>query len=636
MEKTKGKLTPKAFKEHIKPITNNPFNAVIELIANAYDAGANNLWITWPIKNNLDDSVTSSEAIFRDDGHGMSKIDFDKIWNQLSYNRIENQGQYVDINFEGEIIKRQVYGRNGKGRHSPFAFTNKYKIKTVKNNELSLFEVKINDESFIIEHIKTIETDEDNGTEITFNVNYDKILSAEEIKETIATRFLKDDSFTIYLNDDKINLADVDEDNILEFTCDVDGTKVTIIQLESSNRSIYKKFHGLSWRIGIRLIEDKTWDDLLDGRRRISKKFNFIIYADILKDYVNETMTGFINDDYVDHVKKIVYDTIKKSLNNYLKEVNNKNKRLILEDNLPDIKKLSLIGKEEIGTFITEVQENCPSINFNDLKATTEIFIKLQKSKSGYGLLHKLSELSSSDYDELNEVLKEWDVHSAKIVLDEIKWRLDIIKELRLKMDDPNTDEVHELQPIFEKGLWIFGPEFEAIEYTSNESLSNVIRKIFKKDNIDVENPLSRPDFVVLPEDGRSVSLYSTPSFNEDNETDDVGKLLIIELKKGGFKITSNEVHQTQWYIEQLIDGGFLSDKAQIQAFVLGIKVKAREMKLGDNDNIRIIPKQYHVILNKAENRLFNLEKTIRESKNIDYGTGDEVMDDVLKQDVVM
>ena len=80
----------------------------------------------------------------------------------------------------------------------------------------------------------------------------------------------------------------------------------------------------------------------------------------------------------------------------------------------------------------------------------------------------------------------------------------------------------------------------------------------------------------------------------------------------------------------------FLSDKAQIQAFVLGSKVKAREMKLGDNNNIKIIPKQYHVILNKAEKRLFNLEKTIRENKNIDYETGDEVMDDVLKQDVIM
>ena len=146
------------------------------MIANAYDAGANNLWITWPIKNNLDNQITSNEAIFRDDGHGMSKIEFDKIWNKLSYNRIENQGQYVDINFQEETIKRQVYGRNGKGRHSPFAFADKYKIKTVKDNELSLFEVKIDDESFIIEHIKTIRTDEDNGTEITFNVNYEKIL----------------------------------------------------------------------------------------------------------------------------------------------------------------------------------------------------------------------------------------------------------------------------------------------------------------------------------------------------------------------------------------------------------------------------------------------------------------------------
>ena len=257
----------------------------------------------------------------------------------------------------------------------------------------------------------------------------------------------------------------------------------------------------------------------------------------------------------------------------------------------------------------------------------------IKESNHGYELLHKLAKFSREDHDSLYEILDEWSIHEAKTVLDEIKWRLNIIKELRLKMDDPCTDEVHELQPIFEKGLWIFGPEFEAIEYTSNESLSNVIRKIFKKENINVENPLSRPDFVVLPDDGRSVSLYSTPSFNEENETDDVGKLLIIELKKGGFKITSKEVHQTQWYIEQLIDGGYLSDKAQIQAFVLGSKVKAREMKLGDNDNIKIIPKQYHIILDRAEKRLFNLDKKIREIKNISDNTGDEVFDELMSQE---
>ena len=36
----KPKVTEKSFKEHINSIINDPYNAIVELIANAHDAGA--------------------------------------------------------------------------------------------------------------------------------------------------------------------------------------------------------------------------------------------------------------------------------------------------------------------------------------------------------------------------------------------------------------------------------------------------------------------------------------------------------------------------------------------------------------------------------------------------------------------
>ena len=37
------------------------------------------------------------------------------------------------------------------------------------------------------------------------------------------------------------------------------------------------------------------------------------------------------------------------------------------------------------------------------------------------------------------------------------------------------SDELHELQPIFEKALWIFGPDYDTIQYTSNKPLITVL-----------------------------------------------------------------------------------------------------------------------------------------------------------------
>ncbi|WP_251275249.1 hypothetical protein, partial [Enterobacter hormaechei] len=64
-------------------------------------------------------------------------------------------------------------------------------------------------------------------------------------------------------------------------------------------------------------------------------------------------------------------------------------------------------------------------------------------------------------------MLTEWTIGLAKIVLDEIQTRLRLIEELKRKLEEPGVDEVHELQPLFTKGLWMFGAEFESIEFTS-------------------------------------------------------------------------------------------------------------------------------------------------------------------------
>lgn len=633
MPKIRPEVTRKAFKEHIKPIISNPYTAIIELIANAYDAGATELNINWPLENTLDETHEPITAIFKDNGEGISKEDFIKIWKELSYNRLENQGKTVTLTYGNEEIIREAYGKNGKGRHAPFAFSNKYSVKTVKENKLSIFDIEIDSKGFTIEEQSTKETDETSGTEITFDVDSRKNINFEKLRETIATRFLKDESFKITLNRETINLTDIDDENKKEITCKFEDTEIKITQLESSTQTNYVKFSGLSWKIGNRLIEDKTWNKIVDGRKKISKKFNFIIDAEILKDYTNDNMTGFKKDEYVTSVKSAVETCIKKSLNESLKLEHDETKRNIIRDELPEIKKLSIINQEELGQFISDVQENCPTINYTHLRAVTEIFIKLKNTSTGYDLLKQLSNLSSDDYEELSEILNEWDIHSAKIVLDEIKWRIDLINELELKMDNPQTDELHELQPLFEKGLWIFGPEYESIEFTSNKTLTTVIKELFKSQNIEVENQRLRPDFVVIPND-KSIGIHSSDHFDENGEVDGIEKILIVELKKGGFKIKLNEIQQTQKYVQQLIDGNHITPEMKVTIYVLGSTVDVSHQTMGEN--IKIIPKPYHIILQRAKKRLFNLDKKIREIKEIDDEINDEIMKEALKQNTLI
>ena len=312
---------------------------------------------------------------------------------------------------------------------------------------------------------------------------------------------------------------------------------------------------------------------------------------------------------------------IKKSVSNSL---NNQTKRDILINQLPDVKSLSRVSKEELGQFISDVQASCPDIKYEHLQSVTEIFIKLKQSKTGYGLFKQLSRRGI----EANEILEKWDVLSCKTVLDEIQWRLEIIGELKLIIDNPNLDEVRKLQPLIEKSLWIFGPEYESIEFTSNQTIATAIRKIFNKKRITVENLRLRPDFLVLPDD-KSISVYSSNKFDDEG----IDKLLLVEIKKADHAITIDDIHQTQNYIQQLIDANIISSDMTVKAYVLGGPVAVDRMSIGAN--YEFIPMEYHVFLKRAEKRLFNLDSKIRQIKNIDDKPDDDIIQDILNQDTL-
>ena len=51
-------------------------------------------------------------------------------------------------------------------------------------------------------------------------------------------------------------------------------------------------------------------------------------------------------------------------------------------------------------------------------------------------------------------------------------------------LDTTSADELHQLQPLFDRGLWIFGHDYESLDFTSNREMSTVIKKLFKEEEV--------------------------------------------------------------------------------------------------------------------------------------------------------
>jgi hypothetical protein len=244
------------------------------------------------------------------------------------------------------------------------------------------------------------------------------------------------------------------------------------------------------------------------------------------------------------------------------------------------------------------------------------ILANLEVSKSKYALLYSLADLTSQNLDNLEKIMSEWNFESAKLVLDKIQERTLLIKALERKLDDPNTDEVNELQPLFEKSLWIFGPAYETIEYTANLGMTKVIEQLFGKQGI--SGSRNRPDFAILTDS--SVGLYSYPSYDENRNPNGVDRLTIVELKRPSITINSGHKEQCWKYVSELIEKGILQEWTRVDCFVVGKHVKAvdRDADKRRKDTVIIEALDYSTILSKAEARLLNLYKEVKSMPFVD------------------
>jgi len=212
------------------------------------------------------------------------------------------------------------------------------------------------------------------------------------------------------------------------------------------------------------------------------------------------------------------------------------------------------------------------------------------------------------DVDGLNSILDEWSVGDIREVLDEIDQRIKVIHAIEQLCSDITTDELHVLHPIISRAKWLFGIEYDNPYFTFNRRLTTVLRDILqseRKENLDI-NWAKRPDLVI----GDSFSISSTCTEEVDeNEVMVVNKILIIELKRGGFTISRKEMTQAEEYIDAIYRGNRLNCKPKIKAFVIGDAISAAiSTRKALEDYGEVCAYTYHQLIQTANKRLFDLK----------------------------
>lgn len=190
----------------------NIYYILAELIANAYDANAKNVYI---IQQN-------DRLVVEDDGTGMSydEGDIDKFLNVAVETRTSNQQAFV----EGSNRTRRKMGRKGVGKLAALSVSHDVRILTARNGEKSGFVLSRTvpaDHSLraIPEEEITFEKVNGNGTSIVMcNPQYKLHKTLPAVKNNLLKIFpLVDHNFRIHIiNGNKVCIIDSFEEEIIQ------------------------------------------------------------------------------------------------------------------------------------------------------------------------------------------------------------------------------------------------------------------------------------------------------------------------------------------------------------------------------------------------------------------------------------
>jgi hypothetical protein len=302
---------------HAGSIIADPHYALVELVANCWDAGADKVNIQW-----LEDG--SNFLSVEDNGAGMTYEEFTQRWTQLNYNRLKQQGTNVEFPPESSNRKRTAFGRNGIGRHAMFCFADNYFVETKKNGIYHVIKVErcFQDNPFKL-ILEDKGTTEKHGTKIYTEATRNVIeLNSTQISELIASRFVADPEFNIFVNESHVSLEDI------EHLCETysisvpEHANVKVHRFDSKKTGRTSKQSGMAWWVNRRLVGEPSWEGyngaLLDARTNTGKRFTYVIEADQLLEHIKPDWSGFYASPIVNTLRKHVSDFVRNDLNSLM------------------------------------------------------------------------------------------------------------------------------------------------------------------------------------------------------------------------------------------------------------------------------------------------------------------------------
>lgn len=598
-------------------LVRNPVTALAELVANSWDAGASEVEITIP-------EAEGGQLRIQDDGCGLTADEFYERWMMLSFNRQSHLGPDASVT-PSRTGRRRAYGRNGEGRHGLLCFNDHYIVETGKAGIKCMFRVAVSSGAtpFKAESIGA-KPWKGHGTKQAVTVERN-LPNAESMRVELACRFSHDPQFVVRVNGSSLPYEDTPgqkAETQIKVTDPTDAQRVVCLQVRVNRSEAGRTKHqsGVAFWVGKRLVGQPGWtfldQTIMDGRSKAGRQLTIVVESGDLYDEVNSDWTGFKPTGLMFEVARATTEAIQAMLRTMLADEASFRAAEALQAHEATMDQLEPLDVLEVVEVARAITRDDPLVSQKVLDCAVTGVVRAKGQTSRSGLISRLSDLDDDDIQGLHRLLDEWTVKDALTVLDEINVRLKVVEAIEKLEARKDADELALLHPLVTEARWLFGPEYDSPTYASNLGLRNAMRKVFKVQagSEDFENSRKRPDILML-NDGL-VSAVATDDIDPESSIVTDRRVLLIELKKGGFVIGRDEVGQAEGYIEDLLHSGHLAGRPFIHAFVVGHEIAPKTTKvrtLGEPTYGRVEAVTFGQLVAMAQLRLFRIKQRVGE-----------------------
>lgn len=522
--------------------------ALKELVDNAWDADAPNVWITLP------DAMTLDPITVRDDGSGMTERELRQEYLKVARDRRASKGERTPGKH------RLVKGRKGIGKFAGLIIAEVMTVETSARGQttcLTIPKQELLSSTADLEKLPLPLTTRPcnaqlHGTTLTLSRLHQHLAfpNSDRLKQLLMLDYGRETDFTILVNDQPLGVADISGES---FTKEEDLPDVGKVKLyfKITEEKQPAKNAGIAIRVGGTIVgppEHFGLENAEDLPKGLLRRVYGEAEADGLKDDLTAAGWGILENSkgyaaIADWVQSSVREQLDKT---FRRDITLQRARLQQEIN----RRLAQVPAYRRGfahTAMERIMQRFYGEPEEQVRPIINVVLDALERDEYRTVLEKIDAAEHQDVAVLAIALAEFGVLETGRIAQQAQHRLRFLDELDKLIANSDTKEAA-VHTALATNLWVFGPEFALV--VSNTTLANTLKR-YTDEKFTGPRAQHRPDLLLLTQLGQRYKL--------------------VEFKRPSHALDRRDVSQAEQYRDDLI-----SRLQPIDVIVLGKEFDTR------------------------------------------------------------